>query len=63
MKQYKNYIKNFGICDLSEEEKDLLLDSSDPERLLRSYYGLLKPYELIENELARVAEPNTQNYG
>ena len=59
----KNYIKNFGICDLSEEEKDLLLDSSDPERLLRSYYGLLKPYELIENELARVAEPNTQNYG
>ncbi|MEQ8471053.1 MAG: N-6 DNA methylase [Marinoscillum sp.] len=59
----KNYIKNFGICDLSEEKKDLLLESSDPERLLRSYYGLRKPYELIENDLARVAEPNTKNYG
>lgn len=59
----KNYIKNFGICDLSEEEKDLLLESSDPERLIRSYYGLLKPYESDEKDLARVAEPNTQNYG
>ncbi|MBD3628287.1 N-6 DNA methylase [Cyclobacterium sp.] len=59
----KNYIKNFGICELSEEEKDLLLESSDPERLLRRYYGLSKPDELIEDDLTRVAEPNKQNYG
>jgi hypothetical protein len=28
-----NYIKNFGVCDLSDEEKKFLLEELDPNVL------------------------------
>ncbi len=59
----KNYIKNFGICELTEDEKDTLLETTDPENFLRRLYGLNIRYEIAENKLARVAEPNDLNYG
>ena len=59
----KNYIKNFGICELTEDEKDALLETTDPESFLRTLYGLNIQYEIAENELARVAEPNDLSYG
>lgn len=59
----KNYIKNFGVCELTEEEKDILLETDDPEGVLRRFYGLDNAYEIVVNNLARVAEPNNLNCG
>ena len=38
----KNYVKDFGICELSREEEDFLLDSSNLERdeFLVKKYGI-----------------------
>lgn len=36
----KNYIKNFGIPDLTEEEGEELLHSENPEELIRFFYNL-----------------------
>ena len=36
----KNYIKNFGICELTEMEKIELLESDEPETLIRKLYNL-----------------------
>lgn len=58
----KNYIKNFGICDLSENDKDELLESSNPEELLRNFYKLDVGYKIEESNMANVAEPNVM-YG
>ena len=32
-----NYIKNFGICDLSDEEKDFLIEATD-QNLLNEFF-------------------------
>lgn len=36
----RNYLKNFGIPDMDEEQKQALLNSTDVERLLLELYGL-----------------------
>ena len=55
----KNYIKNFGICNLSEDDKNKLLKSNNPEKLLRQFYQLELSYKAQKPKLANVAESNT----
>ena len=38
----KNYVKDFGICELSKEEEDFLLKSNSKER----EFFLMKKYEI-----------------
>ncbi|RKE52379.1 HsdM family class I SAM-dependent methyltransferase [Sphingobacterium detergens] len=38
----KNYIKNFGILDVTEDVKIKIINSSDPNKLLNKLYGLVK---------------------
>lgn len=40
----KNYVKNFGICDLNQSERKFLQDSEDKEEI---YKFLVKKYNLI----------------
>ena len=57
----KNYIKNFGICKLSKFEENELLESDNPELLIRNYYGLDSTNMLYTNPqsvLSKVAESN-----
>lgn len=44
----KNYVKNFGICNLNEDEKNFLLNTENKERINKFLY---KKYNVIlENE-------------
>lgn len=54
----RNYIKNFGIPDFTEEEKNQLLESNNLDLLLERWYGQNDQIEEgINTELVAVAEP------
>ena len=44
----KNYVKNFGVCDLTEQDKEKLLDLNNPNEI---DVFLMKKYELQINEI------------
>ena len=44
----KNYVKNFGICDLTNQEKEKLLDLNDPNEI---DVFLMQKYEIQINEI------------
>lgn len=60
----RNYIKNFGICDLTAEQENELLAIDNPERMLRRLYGLdnRNNYDLEDRLLTHAAEPEEDTY-